>query len=147
MARPKQIGSLWISEKKKFIHGPRFRQPSKFKRIWVRGLNRSKPRYKMGLSKSDTPLIQSVFRPVYPGEWKYLRKISEWDGRQYIFPKMKIPPYLHFVKKRYQYYSFAFDKKILEKLIRYISRRYNYRTKNLVVNNVTVMRIYIRRKE
>lgn len=138
MVRPTKIGSMWMSRTKTFIHGPRFHKP--IGTIFMRG-KPGWPRYKMMQINGGIPFIQSIMRPVYPEELKHINKLIEWTGEEYVF-KFLIKPFIKIEGKNYAFYSFAFTKDRLNKLINHIKNNNYYRIKPLTYRGIKIYRIY-----
>lgn len=142
MVRPTKIGSMWMSRAKEFIHGPRFHKPRG--KIFIRG-RPGWPRYKMMQINGGIPFIQSVMRPVYTGELKCINKIVEWTGQEYLF-KFRINPFITVGGKNYTFYSFAFNKERLKKLVNHIAKNNHYRIRTQKVRGIKLYRIYKRNR-
>lgn len=140
--RPRKIGSMWMAWNMKYIHGPRFKDPTKLNRIFIRGLNPNFPRYKLGVTDSGKTVIQSVYRKVRPEEKQYLKKLIEWDGDQYIFPKLRFKPFITINGKRWAFYAFVLDKKSLKKFKDQLAKRYQVRVRQRKANGIKIYTIY-----
>jgi hypothetical protein len=147
--KPKMVGTLWLGFNKLFVHGPRFYNPDLMKRLWVQGSDKRHPRYVMGETANGGVLIQSILRPVYPGESSFFNKLIVWDEqvRGYVFPRLRIRPFATFQRQKYSCYSFAFDPKTLNMLINHIALKNYYRVRELMADGIKVFVIYRRRKE
>lgn len=133
---------------RKFIHGPRFISPKKLKDIFTQGLNQNMPRYVMGFDKKDSLLkIQSVIRPIFPGEEAKIKSMILWDGTEFIFPTLRISPMMTIDGKEFSFYSFAFDKQVLKMLLDNIREKHNYRIKKRTVSEYDMYFIYQRLKK
>jgi hypothetical protein len=148
MPRPYSIGTFWTTKDFNIIHGPRFRSPQKFKEsgIFVRGKDKSFPRSVVGILHDGRFAQQSFLRNIYPEEKKFLKSISVERLDEMTFPRLVVNPYRKFDGKLYMFYTFAFNKKRLEKFTEHIEKRYTYRTIKRSLSGKKIYLIYRRMK-
>ena len=144
--RPTEIGSMWMGANKRLIHGPRFFDPRNMKRIWLQTGDKSYPRYLLGETNSGAVVIQSVLRPVYPGEMPYFDRLIRWNGHEYEFPTLKIRPFATYEHAKYTFYSFSFTRSILESLINHVNVKNYYRVKDINASGIKIYVLYRRGK-
>lgn len=141
--RPSGIGTVWMGYNKKYLHGPRFTNPDTLKRMWVQGHEKRFPRYVMGETHAGKTVIQSILRPVYPGETPKLLKVMLWhkQEREYVLDGT-IRPFATYDHKRYAVYSLALDRATLNSLCRRIKHTHNYRVRERQIGRNKIFVIY-----